>query len=141
MERLYRASGPIDAIAMGCRRTVMFVAQTYLTLKRLILGAVSLKNLMGPVGIIAASYRIVAEQPLIDYVYLLGLISAAIAVFNLVPLPPLDGGLIVLLLVEKIKGSALSERTQGVIVYAGWALIGTLLVYVTFNDIVRSFFS
>lgn len=140
MERLYRASGPIRSITMGYRRTVMFIAQTYLTLKRLVLGAVSPKNLMGPVGIIAASYRVVAERPLIDYVYLLGLISAAIAVFNLVPLPPLDGGFIVLMLVEKVKGSALSERTQGVIVYASWALIGTFLLYVTFNDIVRSFF-
>ena len=141
MERLYQASGPIDAIAMGYRRTVMFITQTYLTLKRLIVGAVSPKNLMGPVGIIAASYHVVAERPLIDYVYLLGLISAGLAVFNLLPLPPFDGGLIVLMLVEKVKGSALSERTQGVIVYAGWALIGTFLVYVTFNDIVRSFFS
>ena len=119
----------------------MFVAQTYLTLKRLIGGVVSPKNLMGPVGIIAFSYRIVAEQPLVDYVYFLGLISAAIAVFNLLPLPPLDGGLIVLMLIEKIKGSALSERTQGVIAYTGWVLIGTLILYVTFNDVVRNFFS
>jgi len=141
MERLYQASGPIDAIAMGYRRTIMFIAQAYVTLKRLVAGAVSPKHLMGPVGIIAVSYRVVAEQPLIDYIYLLGLISAVIAVFNLVPLPPLDGGLILLMLVEKVKGSALSERTQGVIVYAGWALIGTFLLYVTFNDIVRSFFS
>jgi regulator of sigma E protease len=140
LERLYRASGPIQAVTMGYRRTVVFIAQAYVTLKRLIGGAVSPKHLMGPVGIIAFSYRVVAEQPLIYYIYLLGLISAVIAVFNLVPLPPLDGGLIVLMLVEKVKGSALSERTQGVIVYAGWALIGTLLVYVTFNDIVRSFF-
>jgi len=141
MQRLYQASGPVDAIAMGYRRTVMFIAQAYVTLKRLVAGAVSPKHLMGPVGIIAVSYRVVAEQPLIHYVYLLGLISAVIAVFNLVPLPPLDGGLILLMLVEKIKGSALSERTQGVIVYAGWALIGTFLLYVTFNDIVRSFLS
>lgn len=141
LERLYRASGPIQSITMGYTRTVMFIAQAYVTLKRLVVGAVSPKHLMGPVGIIAVSYHIVAEQPLIDYVYLLGLISAVIAVFNLVPLPPLDGGLIVLMLVEKVKGSALSERTQGVIVYAGWVLIGTFLLYVTFNDIVRSFFS
>ena len=141
LKRTYKASGPIDAITMGYRRTVMFIAQTYVTLKRLIGGVVSPKHLMGPVGIITLSYRVVAERPLIEYIYFLGLISAAIAVFNLLPLPPLDGGLIVLLLVEKIKGSALSERTQGAIAYAGWVLIGTLLIYVTFNDIVRSFFS
>jgi regulator of sigma E protease len=141
LERLYKADGPIDAIVMGYRRTVMFVAQTYVTLRRLIGGLVSPKNLMGPVGIISLSYRIVAEQPLINYVYFLGLISAVIAVFNFLPLPPLDGGLVVLLLVEKIKGSALSERVQGIIAYVGWALILTLILYVTFNDIVRSFFS
>jgi regulator of sigma E protease len=141
LKRSYKASGPIDAIVMGYRRTVMFVAQTYVTLRRLIGGLVSPKNLMGPVGIISLSYRIVAEQPLIYYVYFLGLISAVIAVFNFLPLPPLDGGLVVLLLVEKIKGSALSERAQGIIAYAGWALILTLILYVTFNDIVRSFFS
>jgi regulator of sigma E protease len=95
---------------------------------------------MGPVGIISFSYRIVAEQPFVYYVYFLGLISACIAVFNFLPLPPLDGGLVVLLLVEKIKGSALSERTQGVVAYVGWVLIGGFFLYVTFNDIVRSFF-
>jgi regulator of sigma E protease len=141
LERTYKADGPIDAVVMGYRRTVMFVAQTYVTLKRLISGLVSPKNLMGPVGIITLSYRIVADQPLVYYVYFLGLISAVIAVFNFLPLPPLDGGLVVLLLVEKVKGSALSERVQGIIAYVGWALIGTLILYVTFNDIVRSFFS
>jgi len=141
LEIPYRASGPIHAITMGYGRTVMFIAQTYVTLKRLIGGAVSPKHLMGPVGIMAFSYRIVAEQPLVDYAYLLGLISAVIAVFNLLPLPPLDGGLIILLLVEKIKGSALSERTCGIVAYAGWVLIGSLLLYLTFNDVVRNFFS
>jgi regulator of sigma E protease len=141
LKRTYKAGGPIDAIVMGYRRTVMFVAQTYVTLRRLIGGLVSPKHLMGPVGIITLSYRIVAEKPFVDYVYFLGLISAVIAVFNFLPLPPLDGGLVVLLLVEKIKGSALSERVQGIIAYVGWALILTLILYVTFNDIVRSFFS
>ncbi len=141
LEVTYRADGPVQAIAMGYRKTIMFIAQTYVTIRRLISGVVSPKHLMGPVGIIAVSYRIVAEQPLVDYIFLLGLISAAIAVFNLLPLPPLDGGMIALLLIEKIKGSALSERTQGFIAYAGWGLIGTLLLYVTFNDVVRSFLS
>ncbi len=140
MERLYKASGPIDAIGMGCRKTIMFIVQTYITLKRLVAGLVSPKNLMGPVGIIALSYRVVSDQPLIYYIYFLGLISAVIAVFNFLPLPPLDGGMIVLLLIEKIKGSALSERIQGIIAYAGWVLIGGLFLYVTFNDIVKVIF-
>ncbi|OHB83986.1 MAG: hypothetical protein A2Z38_03815, partial [Planctomycetes bacterium RBG_19FT_COMBO_48_8] len=140
-ERTYKADGPVDAVIMGYRKTVMFVAQTYVTLRRLIGGLVSPKDLMGPVGIMTLSYRIVAERPFVYYVYFLGLISAAIAVFNFLPLPPLDGGLVVLLIVEKIKGSALSERMQAIIAYAGWTMIGSLILYVTFNDIVRNFFN
>ncbi len=140
-ERLYQAKGPLNALGMGYRRTWMFIAQTYITLKRLIGGLISPRHLMGPVGIITFSYQIVAEQPLVNYAYFLGLISATIAVFNFLPMPPFDGGLIVLMLIEKIKGSALNERTQGIVAYAGWALVLVLLIYVTFNDIVRSFFS
>jgi len=140
MERLYKAKGPIDAIGMGYKKTVTFIAQTYVTLKRLIGGLVSPKDLMGPVGIVAFSYRIVAHQPLVYYIYFLGLISACIAVFNFLPMPPLDGGLVVILLAEKIKGSALSEKVQGIIAYTGWALIGSLILYVTFNDIINNIF-
>ena len=105
---------------MGYRRTWTFIAQTYVTLTRLIGGLISPKNLMGPVGIITVSYQIVAQQPLVNYIYFLGLISATIAVINFLPMPPFDGGLIVLMLIEKVKGSALSERTQGIVAYAGW---------------------
>ena len=141
LERLYKADGPIDAIVMGYDRTVRFIAQAYLTLKRFLGGLVSAKNFMGPVGIAAFSYRIVTEKSLIYYAYFLALISAFIAVLNLAPILPFDGGHILFLLVEKIKGSAVNERFQGALAYAGWILVGALFVYVTFNDIVRSFLS
>jgi regulator of sigma E protease len=140
LNRLYKASGPIEAISMGYRRTVSFILQTYVTLQRVIGGLVSPKELMGPVGILTLTYQVVASKPFVYYVYLLALISASIAVINFLPIPPFDGGLVVLLLVEKIKGSALSERTQEIIAYAGWVLVGVLLIYVTRNDIVRFFF-
>jgi regulator of sigma E protease len=141
LERLYKADNPIEAIWMGYKKTIMFITQTYLTLRRLVGRDVSPKSLMGPVGILAVSYTAVAERPFVYYVYFLGLINACIAVVNFLPLPPLDGGLVVLLVVEKIKGSALSERTQGIIAYAGWVLIGAFFLYLTFNDVVRTFFS
>ena len=140
LKRLYKADNPIDAVAMGYQKTVMFITQTYLTLRRLVGRDVSPKSLIGPFGILAASYTIVAERPFVYYMYFLGLISACIAVINFLPLPPLDGGLVVLLLVEKVKGSALSERTQGIIAYTGWVLIAAFFLYVTFNDVVRTFF-
>jgi len=137
LRRLYKASGPVQAVVMGCRKTVMFIAQTYVTLRRLIGGLVSPKSLLGPVGILTVSYKIVEHQPLIDYVYLLALISACIAVFNFLPLLPFDGGHIVVLLIEKIKGSALSERVQGVIAYTGVVFVIALFLYLTFNDVVN----
>ena len=139
LKRLYDADGPIEAIVMGFRKTTSFITQTYVTLRRLIGGLVSPKNLMGPVGIMSFSYQIVAEQPPVYYVYFLGLISAVIAVFNFLPVPPLDGGLIVLLIIEKIKGSPISERVQTILAYTSWTLILALLIYVTFNDILRLF--
>lgn len=141
LKRLYRADNPIEAVGMGYKKTVMFITQTYLTLRRLVGRDVSPKSLLGPVGILAASYTIVSERPFVYYMYFLGLISACIAVVNFLPLPPLDGGLVVLLLVEKVKGSALSEKTQGIFAYVGWVLIGTFFLYITFNDVVRTFFS
>lgn len=144
LDRLYQATSPAHALGMGYRRTWTFIGQTYITLRRLIGGLISPEHLMGPVGIITVSYQIVAQQPLVNYIYFLGLISATIAVINFLPVPPFDGGLIVLMLVEKVKGSALSERTQGILAYAGWALVLLLLIYVTYNDIYRigrSFFS
>lgn len=140
LERLYKADGPIDAIGMGYKKTKTFIIQTYVTLQRLIGGLVSPKQLMGPVGILTFSYRIVAAQPFAYYIYFLGLISASIAVLNFLPLPPFDGGLTVLLLVEKIKGSAISVRTQEIIAYVAWGLVGSLMLYVTFNDILRLIF-
>jgi regulator of sigma E protease len=140
LEKLYKASGPVDAIVMGYRKTVMFIAQAYITLKGLVTGLFSPKGLMGPVGILTFSYRIVAERPLIDYAYFLGLISASLAVFNILPLLPFDGGFIVFLLIEKIKGSPVSVRIQEKIASVGWVLVLALILYVTFNDIVRSFF-
>jgi regulator of sigma E protease len=139
LEKLYKASSPVDAIGMGYRKTVMFIAQAYITLKGLVTRRFSPKGLMGPVGILTFSYKIVAERPLIDYLYFLGLISASIAVFNILPLLPFDGGYIVFLLVEKIKGSPVGVRVQEKIASVGWAIVIALIFYVTFNDIIRSF--
>lgn len=139
LEQLYKAASPVEAIRMGCRRTTMFVAMTYVTLRQLVAGLISPKLLMGPVGIVVSSYQIVQGRPLIYYAYFLGLISASIAVLNLMPMPPFDGGLIMLMLVEKIKGSALSEKAQGIVAYTGWVAVIVLLLYVTFNDLMRTF--
>lgn len=137
LKKTYEAQGPVEAILMGLRKTTNFMSTAYATLSSLFKGQVSAHDLVGPVGIVQLSYEIVSTQPLIYYVYFIGLLSAIIAVFNFLPLPPLDGGLAVFLLIEKLKGSAVNAKVQSAIVSTGWVLIGALVIYVTFNDIVR----
>ncbi len=141
LTRLYRATGTLDAVVMGTEKTVEFVMQTYMTLKGLIVGSVSPKSLMGPVGMIAASSKIISEKDFIQYLHFMGIISACLAVMNFLPLPILDGGLIVLLIIEKIKGTPVHIKVQEGLTYAGLAVIGILFVLITYNDIIRVFFS
>ncbi len=137
LTRLYKASGPIDAAKMGVDKTVGFIMQSYMTIKGLIVGRISPKGLMGPVGIISASSTIIAEREFLQYINFMAIISACLAVMNFLPLPILDGGLVLLLIIEKLKGSPVNIKVQEIITYIGIALIGTLFVVITYNDIVR----
>jgi regulator of sigma E protease len=140
LRKLYRAENAVEAMQMGTRKTVEFIAQTYMTIKGLIVGSISPKSLMGPVGMIAASSKIIAEKDYIQYLNFMGIISACLAVMNFLPLPILDGGLVLMLIIEKIKGSPVHTKIQEWLVYVGLALIGGLFVLITYNDILRVFF-
>jgi regulator of sigma E protease len=135
----FTAENPLEAVQMGFKKTYMFIAQTYVTLRRLITREVPAESLMGPVGIVSISYKI-AGQNVMDYLYFLGLISSCIAVMNLLPLPIVDGGIIVLLILEKIMGRPLSHRAQEIISYIGLAFILSLFLWLTYNDILRLIF-
>ncbi len=137
LRRTYKADGIIQAGSMGVRQMIGFTAQAYMTIKTLLSGLVSPDNLVGPVGIAAISYKIVEAKEFTYYLYFLGMLSCLLAVFNFLPLPIIDGGLFVLLIIEKIKGSPVNLRIQQAITYTGLALIGTLFIYVTFNDILK----
>ncbi|MGB8225516.1 MAG: site-2 protease family protein [Sedimentisphaerales bacterium] len=141
LESLVKARGSVDAVRIGIQKTLMFMVQTYITLKGLIFGTISPKGLMGPVGMIAASSKIIAEREFMIYFYFMGLISACLAVMNFLPLPILDGGLVVMLIIEKIKGSPVHIKVQEWLTYAGLAIIGALFVLITYNDIIRVFFN
>lgn len=138
LKETYKADGAGQAFVWGVKKTYMFIAQTYVTLQRLITGEVSPQALSGPVGIVTMSYRI-ASQSIAEYIYFLGLISSCIAVMNLLPLPIVDGGVIVLLIIEKFKGSPINEKIQEVISYAGLALLGFVFIWLTYNDILNIF--
>lgn len=135
LKEIKKTDKPLEALSMGFKKTADLIITTYMTLKQLALGLVSPAALSGPVGIVSISYRIVSEQSFVYYLYFMALISACIAVFNFLPLPIMDGGVVVLLIIEKLKGSPISARTQGIINYVGLVMIIGIFVLVTFNDI------
>ena len=138
MERLYKAEGVLDAFVMGCKKSVWFIVQTYATLKGLLVRSVSMEAMSGPVGIAAMSYKVV-EHSFLSFLYLLAFISANLAVINFLPIPVVDGGVFVLLIVEKLKGRPVGIRVQEIISYAGLSLIIALFLYLTYNDILNFF--
>jgi regulator of sigma E protease len=104
------------------------------TLRNLITGHQSLKGLQGPVGVAVQSGE-AAQQGWGSLLALLSLLSINLAVVNLFPIPILDGGQIVIMLAESIKGGSLATRTRVWLFYSGLAAILLLFSIVTFNDL------
>lgn len=126
----------VNNIYYGFWDTTDFTFSIIDNLKMLFTGKVSTNQLMGPVGISG----VVAETKGIeDFIYVLALISLSLGVTNLLPFPPLDGGKIVILLIEAIRRKPLKENTEIVIQMVGFTLLIALSIYVTYNDILRIF--
>lgn len=104
--------------------------------KQLFTGNVSADQLMGPVGI---SKTVAQTSTLEDFVYLMALISLSLGITNLLPFPALDGGKIVLLIIEAIRRKPLKENTEITIQLIGFSLLILLSIYVSYNDILRIF--
>ena len=105
-------------------------------LRLLFSGGVSIDQLMGPVGI---SDVVAQTNGLADFIYILALISISLGFTNVLPFPPLDGGKIVILLIEAIRRKPLKEKTEINIQLVGFIMLMALMVYVTYNDILRIF--
>lgn len=132
-----KADNFFQAVVLGGRRMVSLVAQSYITLKGLILGDVKANNLMGPLGIADLSYRMIKLKMFTYYLGFIGMINCFLAVMNFLPIPIVDGGLFVMMIVEKLTGKQISIKAQEIITYIGLVLLGTLFIYVTFNDALR----
>ncbi len=133
-----QASNPIAAAQLGFDRTWLFLQQTYVMIARLIQGSVDTKAVSGPVGIAVVGAKF-GERGFAYLCYFLGLLSVNLAVINFLPLPIVDGGLFVLLMIEKVRGKPVPVAVQSAITIAGLVLLGTIFIYVTLNDITRHF--
>src|SRR5581483_3658574 len=127
--RRQRADNIFDAVALGFRDTHKSMLQVVQSLRGLITGRISVKGMAGPLTIARAAYRI-AGVDFWEFVFFLGLISINLAVINFLPIPVLDGGHMVFLLYEKIRGKPASESVRIGATYAGLALILCLMVFV-----------
>lgn len=126
--------GFVQAMVMGSRQTWDMASDLLTTLRGLFLGEVSPKNLAGPITIARTSVQ--AAQGGAQFLwYLIALISLNIGLINLVPIPVLDGGQILLVLAERIKGSAFSSRVREGFARVGVFAVLGLFVLVMFNDI------
>ena len=129
--------GPVDALAEGVAGTWEIVVATVDVLGGLLSGKVSPKQLGGPLMIAQASVQTAQAGGLEAVLGLLALISVNIAVLNLLPVPVLDGGQVILAILESARGRPLGERAKGIVMYAGVGLVLMLLVTTTFNDLAR----
>ena len=120
----------------GFWTTVDFSGSLLYNVKELFTGNVSTDQLMGPVGI---SSTVASTTTFAEFIYLLAVISLSLGVTNLLPIPALDGGKILLLLIEAIRRKPLSEKFEITVQLIGFSLLILLSIYVSYNDILRLF--
>jgi regulator of sigma E protease len=131
---LHKETTVPGALATGWRRTVVFGRAVVLTVRSLVTQRVSARQVHGPLMLAKVTYSMFAHG-LGRYLYILAMISINLAVLNLLPIPVLDGGQIVLLCAEKLRGKPLPERVVGYYQIVGLVLILGLLALALSNDV------
>jgi regulator of sigma E protease len=127
---------PLAAVLWGFRETWDFIAMTYATLADTFRGTISYKEFSGPVGIGSVAIQ-AGREGIIYFIYFMAVVSVSLAVLNFLPVPVVDGGYAVFLLIEKVRGKPLPLKVQNTIAIAGWVLLISFFVLLTWNDIMR----
>lgn len=130
--------GLIPSISYAGSKLVSLTQSMYMTIGGLLTGKISVSNVSGPVGI----YTVIGEQAKAGFdsiLYLIAYLSINVGFINLIPFPAFDGGRILFLIIEKIKGSPVDSKVENMFHYVGFFLLIGLMILVTFNDILRLF--
>ena len=128
------AVGPIEALRAGAAQTAFVVTSSLSGLWHIVTGAISSCNISGPVGIAQASGAM-ASQGAMSFVWFIAVLSTAVGLLNLFPIPILDGGHLVFHAWEAVTGRAPSDRALRVLMGAGLTLILALMVFALTNDL------
>ncbi|MFD1251986.1 Metalloprotease MmpA [Devosia equisanguinis] len=135
---LYRP-GPVEAIGMTFEEIRFIIQRTAAFLGDFFVGRGDVEQLGGPVKVAKVSGE-VATLGIVALINLMALLSLNIGIFNLLPVPMLDGGHLMYYLVEAVRGRPLSMRVQEIGYRFGFALVLALMVFTVFNDTVFSYF-
>jgi regulator of sigma E protease len=127
-----------DAVVAGARGTWITAGKIVETVRGLLTREVSVRQLGGPIAITRASVA-AAQSGMESLFFLIALLSVNVAVLNLLPIPILDGGQILINIAESVKGSPFSARTRENILRFGLVAILLIFVMSTFNDVVMGF--
>jgi regulator of sigma E protease len=128
--------GPLEALKMACQQTLDIIKLTLLSLWMLVSGDVAAKELGGPLMIIGVAGQ-AASQGLAYYLQLMALISVNLGLLNLLPVPVLDGGHLLLFGIEGVIRRPLGARFRHIATQIGLALLLTLMALALFNDVMR----
>jgi regulator of sigma E protease len=135
----FRKYGLGDSLRLGFNKTVEFIDLTVVTLRKLLTFNLSIKTLGGPVLIAQMSGK-AAAAGLSSFLSFLAMISISLGILNLLPIPILDGGLILFLVIEAVRRKPLARKTMEVAQSIGAAVLITLIAVVSYNDVMRMFF-
>jgi len=135
-ERFTESPSLYQAVRIGVLQTQTIITGSVEGLYLIATGQLGADNLQGPVGIARASADR-AESGLIELIGWIGLISTAIGFINLFPIPVLDGGHLVLYAYEAIRGKPPQERIASALTAGGLSLMLCLMVFATYNDVLR----
>jgi len=128
--------GFFKSIKYAFNKFYSIARQVFITIKELIIGGVSLKQMSGPVGIYTAVDQ-TRNAGFASVLNLLALLSLNVGIMNLIPFPAFDGGRILFVIIEKIKGKPVKPETENLIHNIGFYLLLALMIYITINDILR----
>ncbi|MEM1267847.1 MAG: RIP metalloprotease RseP [Pseudomonadota bacterium] len=128
--------GPVEAIRLGVTGVWQVISVSGKAIKHLFLGNLGLDNIQGPIGIAQLSGE-QAKLGVIDFVQFVGVISVSIGFLNLFPIPILDGGRLVFIAYEAVVGRPPPDRLLDVVMPVGLAMVLLLMLFATYNDLIR----
>ncbi|QDX94963.1 hypothetical protein C2W64_02643 [Brevibacillus laterosporus] len=126
------------ALKHGYDQTIFWTKTIFTNLAQLFTGHVSVKDLSGPAGIFTMTSQM-AQNGLAALFTWTALLSINLGIFNLLPIPALDGGRLVFIAIEALRGKPIDPNKEGMVHFVGFALLMMLILVVTWNDIQRLF--